>query len=728
MSIRKAFSLTELLIVLVILGVLFTAALPVVTKRKVTDYLNDYVWNYVYADEQKDAYYHPGDDLSDKPATAFVGTEGVSDNNVHGKLTIRAGLKSKLEGNKSGNPETVQRHIQFRYGPNMGTFAGTLYADEYNMLLGARYDNLLDSDYITNYSNDEQPYNKYNTIMGINTGDNIDYLTKSVLIGNGSLTAIHQSAADEEDQLKNGIIAIGNNVYTNDRATKLSPNNIFIGHNSGGIGYKEENSDNVVIGYNALPYRDEFSHNHNTIYQNNVFLGANTGGYFTPEDYTTPSQQDISRNVIIGSEFLSNDASDNVIIGHGAYESGDPDIKYLTAIGNGACNSVESIDQDVEPYATYYTQTLRDEHKEAKFPRTCIGVGSASEVNERGVGDLNIIGNREGKGAYPQGDERIYIGSILTEKTGSGGFGGRAPLEIHNVPEAGAYAYKHSQNLRPGGNQRVTLRAWASGFASDASVVLNSHLVVRGLFIQEVTAPYERIILGDAAGINSIISPNGRSLQAPIHFRLPISRDRETVASEQNCKFYTHIIEDMPRFKCGIALKPLSYSASSNAILYRKDDLSAAIDAPHNQGPYKYLHAALGFATNLPDLSSDRRLKTDITENNDGLEKILALEPFNYIYKSDLLEKPQVGVIAQDLQKVFPHAVSADKDGFLKIRWEDIFYAMINSVKTLASRLEKIATSISDMEVSVITVKDQHKVLKKEIAQLNARAARLERK
>ena len=67
MSIRKAFSLTELLIVLVILAVLFTAALPVVTKRKVTNYINDSVWNYVYADDQKDAYYAPyGDPASNR--------------------------------------------------------------------------------------------------------------------------------------------------------------------------------------------------------------------------------------------------------------------------------------------------------------------------------------------------------------------------------------------------------------------------------------------------------------------------------------------------------------------------------------------------------------------------------------------------------------------------------------------------------------------------------------
>ena len=130
----------------------------------------------------------------------------------------------------------------------------------------------------------------------------------------------------------------------------------------------------------------------------------------------------------------------------------------------------------------------------------------------------------------------------------------------------------------------------------------------------------------------------------------------------------------------------------------------------------------------MPNVRSDRRLKTDITENNDGLEKLLELRPFNYTFKSDLFGVPQVGVIAQDLQKIFPNAVTKGKDGYLAIRWDEMFYAMINAIKTLGAKIEKIASDISGLEVSTITIKDQHKTLKKEIAGLNARAARLERK
>lgn len=58
-----------------------------------------------------------------------------------------------------------------------------------------------------------------------------------------------------------------------------------------------------------------------------------------------------------------------------------------------------------------------------------------------------------------------------------------------------------------------------------------------------------------------------------------------------------------------------------------------------------------------------------------------------FTYKKDPTKEPHVGVIAQDLQKVFPNAVKKGADGFLTIRMEDMFYAVINAIKELDSRV-----------------------------------------
>ena len=104
----------------------------------------------------------------------------------------------------------------------------------------------------------------------------------------------------------------------------------------------------------------------------------------------------------------------------------------------------------------------------------------------------------------------------------------------------------------------------------------------------------------------------------------------------------------------------------------------------------------LGFT--LKNYISDRRLKYVGKDNNDGLAKIKQLKVFNYVYKKDTTKTPHVGVIAQDLQKVFPNAVQKGKDGFLTIRMEDMFYAVINAIKELDAKYQAQEKRINDLE------------------------------
>lgn len=102
-----------------------------------------------------------------------------------------------------------------------------------------------------------------------------------------------------------------------------------------------------------------------------------------------------------------------------------------------------------------------------------------------------------------------------------------------------------------------------------------------------------------------------------------------------------------------------------------------------------------------PDVGrpSDRRLK-NIGENyTASLSELEKLSFYHYTYKNDKNNTPQVGVIAQDLQKVFPNAVTKGDDGYLRIRWDEMFYAALNSIKELNTNLCAI---IEDMK----TVKD----------------------
>ena len=53
------------------------------------------------------------------------------------------------------------------------------------------------------------------------------------------------------------------------------------------------------------------------------------------------------------------------------------------------------------------------------------------------------------------------------------------------------------------------------------------------------------------------------------------------------------------------------------------------------------------------------------------------------------------------MQKVFPDAVKKGKDGFLTIRFEDMFFAMINAIKELDLKYEAQEKRINELEARI---------------------------
>jgi Chaperone of endosialidase len=66
-----------------------------------------------------------------------------------------------------------------------------------------------------------------------------------------------------------------------------------------------------------------------------------------------------------------------------------------------------------------------------------------------------------------------------------------------------------------------------------------------------------------------------------------------------------------------------------------------------------------------PEVVSDIRLKTDIQQVGTTAHS-LPLYTFRYIGKDDLYE----GVMAQDVLKVMPAAVSVGEDGYYRVRYD----------------------------------------------------------
>ena len=135
-------------------------------------------------------------------------------------------------------------------------------------------------------------------------------------------------------------------------------------------------------------------------------------------------------------------------------------------------------------------------------------------------------------------------------------------------------------------------------------------------------------------------------------------------------------------------------------------------------GNYKYYNT-----------TSDKRLKDIVGPYKRGLEDIKKLQVYDFTYKNDKAKRPCVGIIAQELQKVFPNAVKEGKDGYLTIRKEDMFFAMVNAVKELSAKLENIrGKDIVALEEQIKILEEQNSEIEKQNKKIKKHIEKLERK
>ncbi|MDR1327631.1 MAG: hypothetical protein LBJ74_04415, partial [Heliobacteriaceae bacterium] len=86
---------------------------------------------------------------------------------------------------------------------------------------------------------------------------------------------------------------------------------------------------------------------------------------------------------------------------------------------------------------------------------------------------------------------------------------------------------------------------------------------------------------------------------------------------------------------------------------------------------------------------------------------------------------------AQDLQKIFPDAVTKDEKGYLLIRMEDMFYALVNAVKELDAKvdsalsqgkiLKQVQNDMAVKDAKIKALEAKNKELEKRIQKLEAK-------
>ena len=96
-----------------------------------------------------------------------------------------------------------------------------------------------------------------------------------------------------------------------------------------------------------------------------------------------------------------------------------------------------------------------------------------------------------------------------------------------------------------------------------------------------------------------------------------------------------------------------------------------------------------GTTTIAGDLSinSDARLKANIISLGNTLGKVLQIDGKSYTMKKDDKKKQKIGVLAQDIEKVFPELVS-ESNGVKSVNYQGLVPVLINALKEQQSEID----------------------------------------
>ena len=218
-----------------------------------------------------------------------------------------------------------------------------------------------------------------------------------------------------------------------------------------------------------------------------------------------------------------------------------------------------------------------------------------------------------------------------------------------------------------------------------------------------VTTAQKVVALGFNAGGaittgNSNICIGADSAPALTTGALNIALGRENLQSLTTGNYNTHIGYATTAGASGRA-SAIVISSGPNGATDKGDN--TGFIAPNSNGAVYQGNNSSSWST-----TSDQRLKKNIVDNTEGLEKINAVRVRNFEYRlpeevTDLPEHSavqktgvQLGVIAQELQQVCPDCVKQESTGVLSVDSDNIFWHMVNAIKELSIQVTALQAEV----------------------------------
>ena len=98
--------------------------------------------------------------------------------------------------------------------------------------------------------------------------------------------------------------------------------------------------------------------------------------------------------------------------------------------------------------------------------------------------------------------------------------------------------------------------------------------------------------------------------------------------------------------------------------------------------------------------SSDKKLKINISNLDHTLAKLVLLNPKKYTMNNDPEQKEKIGLLAQEVEKVFPEIVNTS-DKYLSVNYQALIPILINAVNEQTKRNENLKQRIVTLKSKI---------------------------
>ncbi|MBR2526697.1 tail fiber domain-containing protein [bacterium] len=640
-----AFTLSEMMIVLLIVSVISAATLPAITNKKVENPVlvnsswqanNPFDYGHFYIGQ------NGNDVLIGINASDYTSDIATAFRNKFGNATLR--LARRLQ-------PTFQQNIQhdklLTYGSSDIVFydysnrvAGKIAADKYgNIGIG--------KDALKQYANWYPAYGNF--VLGHFAA--YGNATQTPVSERRDFNTIVGNYAATDSRYKQSNVIIGNNT----QRLKLSYANVLIGEYAGSspttaTGSCNDSAHSVSIGYySAYLMCGMF---------NTVNIGAYSGAY-SASGTTYNSDRGSRFHVNIGS-YAGNDIGISsptysvVNIGYGAgYVSYNnaPAIKYIDSISIGS-------------YA-------------GSSGNGSVNIGGRAGANQSGYNSYGSVNIGLNAGENQQrARNAINIGSFAGANSDSSA-----------SSQSNLSYYDYYSNINIGGY---------AGFSSNAydSVYIGYNAGALGSSSKAMPTIYRNIAIGPYAGYQTSNTTHDNSIYIGPYALSNAKSSRVVIGCEgfENVEIDTRMCiggkfpvnsNDLKQ-----AIKP-DYKAAS---VFLPPGILATSDAGWKKTSIWLVAKYIISYTDTISQFSDRTLKENIRKTVDGIAKVRNVQVHQFNFKGD--KSPKVGVIAQELMKVYPNLVSETEiqngKKYYVVEYDRLIYSLAQAVKDV----DKIAVDL----------------------------------